>query len=361
MLPSRRDLATTFGVDFNTIQRALSPLVNDGTLRADAGRGTFVAERDACESGVARRSPQAGSSQLINRTVAIVSGTPAQSFNPSAPWSNTLTSSSFDEICDQGYHALAIHPSQVTGSVLDNLIAERVCGVIIPESVGIDNRVAWASCLKSAGTPVVVVGCNPRLSDFDRVYSDHEAGSYELTKWIIEQEHRRIAPFWPYPGTQDFLALRYQGYERAMIEAGLTPRKPIMWSWHNIAPIGEEGFNAVSRLAAGYLAPHLIGPEAPDALLVASDGETWYATEACRLLDRRVHDDILITGYDNYWRDAKERAFETNIPAATVDKLDARIGAEAVRLLMDRIVGRLKDSPQCRIIEPKLIVENEPG
>ncbi len=43
IIPSRRELASEFDVDLNTIQRALAPLLADGTLRAENGRGTFVA------------------------------------------------------------------------------------------------------------------------------------------------------------------------------------------------------------------------------------------------------------------------------------------------------------------------------
>jgi DNA-binding LacI/PurR family transcriptional regulator len=42
MVPSRRDLAAQFGVDLNTLQRAMTPLLSDGTLEAQNGRGTFV-------------------------------------------------------------------------------------------------------------------------------------------------------------------------------------------------------------------------------------------------------------------------------------------------------------------------------
>ncbi|HEY3330725.1 MAG TPA: substrate-binding domain-containing protein [Capsulimonadaceae bacterium] len=42
-LPSRRDLARDYGVDLRTVQKAISGLLSDGTLRADGPRGTFVA------------------------------------------------------------------------------------------------------------------------------------------------------------------------------------------------------------------------------------------------------------------------------------------------------------------------------
>ncbi|MCW3061962.1 MAG: transcriptional regulator, GntR family with aminotransferase domain, partial [Capsulimonas sp.] len=56
LLPSRRDLAAEFGVDLNTVQRAIAPLLADGTLRADGGRGTYVA--DAAKPSEEALAPQ---------------------------------------------------------------------------------------------------------------------------------------------------------------------------------------------------------------------------------------------------------------------------------------------------------------
>ncbi len=42
MLPSRRDLAREYAVSLVTLDRAIGPLLADGTLRADDRRGTFV-------------------------------------------------------------------------------------------------------------------------------------------------------------------------------------------------------------------------------------------------------------------------------------------------------------------------------
>jgi GntR family transcriptional regulator len=44
-LPSERELATRLGVSRLTVNRALARLVADGTLYAERGRGTFVADR----------------------------------------------------------------------------------------------------------------------------------------------------------------------------------------------------------------------------------------------------------------------------------------------------------------------------
>lgn len=44
LLPSRRELARQHDVEVNTIQKAIGGLLNEGLLRAETGRGTFVAD-----------------------------------------------------------------------------------------------------------------------------------------------------------------------------------------------------------------------------------------------------------------------------------------------------------------------------
>jgi DNA-binding LacI/PurR family transcriptional regulator len=67
---------------------------------------------------------------------------------------------------------------------------------------------------------------------------------------------------------------------------------------------------------------------------------------------------VLLTGYDNYWRDCQERQFEPAIPAATIDKNHVQLAADLVRLLKERSEGKLPDAPQTRCLSPKLIVSD---
>ena len=64
---------------------------------------------------------------------------------------------------------------------------------------------------------------------------------------------------------------------------------------------------------------------------------------------------MLITGYDNYWREDFEREWEPAVPAASVEKHNHRIGETAVQLLLDRIAGRLPAAPQCRTVPQEVV------
>lgn len=49
LIPSRQALAREYNVDVSTVQRAIADLIDDGTFRADRGRGTFVARESRGE------------------------------------------------------------------------------------------------------------------------------------------------------------------------------------------------------------------------------------------------------------------------------------------------------------------------
>ena len=70
MMPGRRELARQYGVDVNTLQRAIGPLLDSGILVADGKRGTFIGSNDGNGQAVGSRrvtpasSPQARSDEL---------------------------------------------------------------------------------------------------------------------------------------------------------------------------------------------------------------------------------------------------------------------------------------------------------
>jgi hypothetical protein len=110
-----------------------------------------------------------------------------------------------------------------------------------------------------------------------------------------------------------------------------------------------------ARHLVGHLAAHLTGPRAADAIMCGSDGQTITLAAACRQLHLEPGEDVAVVGYDNYWRDVPSRKFEPYVPPATVDKRNTDSGAAMVRLLLDRMEGKLPDEPVVRRIDPVLV------
>ncbi len=73
VLPSRQVLARGYGVDLSTVQKAVADMLSDGTLRADNGRGTYVARdpflNDASLTDANSSSEDAASRSLIGDTI----------------------------------------------------------------------------------------------------------------------------------------------------------------------------------------------------------------------------------------------------------------------------------------------------
>jgi DNA-binding LacI/PurR family transcriptional regulator len=156
-------------------------------------------------------------------------------------------------------------------------------------------------------------------------------------------------PYW--------LTARQIGYERAMREAGLAPLPPSELPPITVPDADERRFRLATRTFAGHLFEPLQGAQGADALMVHTDGDALICAAACRLLGRRVHEDVTIVGYDNYWRESPLRRLTPEAPAATVDKLNRQIGAELVRVLLEHDAAPA--TPILRLVKPRLVTTAE--
>jgi len=136
-----------------------------------------------------------------------------------------------------------------------------------------------------------------------------------------------------------WLGPRRAGYERAMLEAGLEPLPPVAAPGSPYGVDDREGFDRTVRHFLGYLAPLLVGPARPDALLLDTDGHVPPFASACRLMGLEPQKDVWLVGYDNYWREDPIRRFEPTAPLATVDKRLYEVGREMTNLLVERVRG----------------------
>jgi DNA-binding LacI/PurR family transcriptional regulator len=222
----------------------------------------------------------------------------------------------------------------------------------------------WLHRLAAAGIPVVAYGDSPDLADFDRVLPDHEGGTYDLTTWLISQGRKRIVNLTGNANDYYWYHNRVRGYERAMRDAGLPPLSPELFtSLDSVLPplhgpllTPWVKFDIERHQLAGHLAPLLTGSEPVDAIMLVNDGQVSVAAAALRLLGKEPGRDVLLVGYDNIWADCPERQWESAGPAATVDKCNSQIGQELVRLLVERVEGKLPIGPQRRIVPSRLVV-----
>lgn len=360
-LPSEMRLAAKLNVSRTTIRLALEDLEKQGMILTDSRRrivkGTVKPERT-----------------FLSDSIALIME-PPQPHEYSASMHNTwhfnfIHTGAVQAIRLRGYDALTVHPRRIAGDLLQRLILQRPAGAIVLCGVVEDKSGEHiGKALRDGNIPFVIYGdmglasANPTFAaEIDSVVSDHERGSYELTKWLIEQGRKRILRFWQVgmaPGEiQPWLAQRDAGYEKAMREAGLEPL-PVLRvhdpGYHNFDNT-ESDFRLGSRLIAGYLIEHLHGPKAVDAIMCPSDALVGHLCAALRVHGKAPNEDILIVGYDNMWDDMETRMWEPLGPVATVDKKNLAIGSAMMDLLGDRIEGKLFDKGERRKVSPELII-----
>jgi DNA-binding LacI/PurR family transcriptional regulator len=121
---------------------------------------------------------------------------------------------------------------------------DTVSGFII---AGTNSR-NFLDLLTHKGIPFAVLGNNVvgewKPADYDVVWFDDIQGSYEITRYLLSLGHRDI---WYVGNTRlPWYLRRYEGYARAMQEAGVTPRLSEIASDND----GDIGFLATKAILA---------------------------------------------------------------------------------------------------------------
>ncbi len=349
-VPAERALAQSFKVSRGTVRSAIDELRQHGLVSSDSRRPRVT-------GGSPRRD------SLMAKSIVVLSReiTDTISDRIEAPgWELFIERGALDAVFEAGLHGINLYPERAARGMFDRLLADHPMGVVLGRPA-IETR--WGQKLRrdliDAGIPFVCYGNNPPIAGHDRVYSDHAAGSAALTRWLIERGCRRILRVWPKLTEPSYwLDGRNQGYEQVTAEAGLEPVPPLLLDAGFPHTQGQrDRFQLNVRAMLGYLTAAFATHDCrPDALMLASDGDVAAAAAALRLMGLEPGKDVKIVGYDNFWADRIDRKFEPFAPDATVDKLNVQIGQRLVRLLLDRIQGRLAPEPQARLFEPKLII-----
>lgn len=351
-LPSEHVLAKELGVAQSTIHLAMLSLEQEGLLFRE-GRLRRL------NSG---QKFQASNNQLINRSIIILSPYRVSKheqgthYHKSHGWLEGISDGAIDLVRESDLHAMIIRPDALTPELIQQLVAERPEGLVIPEipNLSYEAFTALVNPFIVAKIPVAAYCASFDIPSVDRVKSDHESGAYQLTNYLLQQGRKRILPLISSKMRDCLWAKeRRRGYERAMLEAGLEPLPSLEipetdWTGY----ITEERIKRISRLYVGYLIDIY---NQVDALMAITDGDIAYVHHALKLLGPDLNQKIMVTGYDNYWTDTPDCALE-NIPlVASVEKFNYESGQALVQMIQDRNSGKLPPTPTERVIAPKLI------
>lgn len=194
----------------------------------------------------------------------------------------------------------------------------------------------------AATVSTVVIGRHCRSRAYDSVADDDVAGAALVVDHLADLGHQRIAHIEHHETDPDCLAempnaIRATGYQQAMRARGLGDHIDIASTSYT----QEGGYLGTQQLLARSVRP--------TAIFAGADIVAMGALDAIAEAGLRVPEDISVAGYDN----TTFAAFRP-ISLTSVDQAGHQIGANAARLLLDRIADRKGPAAHIRL-SPTLV------
>jgi DNA-binding LacI/PurR family transcriptional regulator len=218
---------------------------------------------------------------------------------------------------------------------------DRLDGVIV---ISLPIGDADVAALRAQPLPAVLVDlAHPELSG---VSIDNVAGGELATKHLLQRAHTRIA----FVGDAATSPLgytssdpRYQGYARALRQAGMAIDPGLVWRAPDNALDPARGRGPHSRLdARDAVARLLAAPNPPTAIFAASDMQAIGALQAAEQLGVRVPGELGIVGFDD-----TETAEIVGL--TTIRQPLEESGAAGMDLLLAELAGADAGSVQARL------------
>jgi DNA-binding LacI/PurR family transcriptional regulator len=255
------------------------------------------------------------------------------------PFYSTIAKTTQRLVSEKGY-ALVLYDSEESMHELPAVKLARqmyASGVLLGS---IDIKPDTIGELIRANMPVVALNAYQQYP-FDTVHVQGSNGSYIATQHLIELGHTRIGFA---GGTPDSMIgkSRREGFERAMAEAQLIPRKD---------DIIERGFTQTDGVDMGIYFASM--EKRPTAICCANDLVAIGLLSAIHERKISVPEDISIVGMDDI-----PYACVSSPSLTSVTNDGARFAQEGVRMLFERIEGEYAGAPRSVSIDHQLIVRS---
>ncbi|MFC8922469.1 LacI family DNA-binding transcriptional regulator [Cellulosimicrobium sp. NPDC057127] len=306
------DVARSAGVSVATVSKVIN--ARYGVAPETSARVHEVIAELGYESSIVARSLRSRRTNVIGILVAEFE-----------PFSTELLKGISEAVEDTGYELLAYSGGLRRDDRVgwEQRYLSRLAGTLIDGAILVTPTVV----APGASIPVVAVDPHRGPSGPPTVDSDNVAGARVATEHLIGLGHRRIGFLGGRPDLES-ARLREQGYREALGAAGI-PVDPDLLRVGGYRP-------DLADLPAHEL---LSLPDRPTAVFAANDLSAIRTMEVARELGLRVPDDVSVVGFDN----VPESAL-TVPPLTTVSQPIHRMGAEALRMVVDLVEGRPRDA-----------------
>ncbi|ENQ1029635.1 LacI family DNA-binding transcriptional regulator [Vibrio parahaemolyticus] len=221
---------------------------------------------------------------------------------------------------------------------INTLLQKRVDGLILMCSSLEGERIDVFE--RYPDIPVVVMDWGPMLFTSDKIQDNSLRGGYLAAKYLVDCGHTEIGCITG-PLIKHQAQMRYEGYKRAMNEAGLEFNA----NWIIESDFEcEGGYQAFKKMAErGTL---------PSSIFVSNDMMAMGVINAANELGIKVPDDLSIIGYDDI-----HIAKFMSPSLTTIHQPKYRLGQAAVETLVRRLDDKSNEA-QVVQLEPTLVIRN---
>lgn len=349
MIPGEDEISQTLKVSRGTVRSGLEILEEEGLI-LKRNRRRYVADSVFRSDG-----------PVLARNTMLLFGVYADSgmaFKGTG-FLQAVQAGVIERLSELGKHVININADKLTEEEISNTLRLSPAGVVALQ--GARQTPGGAGLIGEAARldlPVVADYVDDRYPDLPCVLPDQVRGNYELTRFFVSRGFKRIICF--YQEEPIFwVKARFEGYRKAMREAGLVPSPGIgVRIVPHDFPRTREVFDLAVRIAAGELVRHMTSSEPPEVLMASSDWMVPIIASACRMFGKEPGRDIHIAGFDNRFDSNPWKEIDDTLPEATVEKHNTRIGRELADLLVARIDGR-ETHPLCTMVQPELIIPHQ--
>ncbi len=312
-LPGEWELVSALNISRATIQKAWTSAQDEGLIYRVAGKGTFVAPRQAENSG---RS-------AIGFVIPEYRGT----------FALALLSGAERVLRQRGYtlqFATTDRDIDEENTIVQQLIDDGVQGVILVPVRGAAHNRRIAT---DPGIPIVLMDRPLNGAVLPCISSNNYAGGWQAMRHLLDLGHRHIL-FVARPHMDLWsVSERYRAYQDALIQIDRDPLPPFLIGGANEMSSYEAYVNHDDEEIAPLI-KLLQAPERPSAIFAVNDWMALKVQRAAALAGLRNPDDISIIGFDDL-----DIAQYQNPPLTTIAQDAALMGAEAARRLLTLIEG----------------------
>ncbi len=274
-LPTIRELARSFKVSTNTVQKAIHQLCEEGILEARRRRGTVI------------RSVQLRARNSRRVAVALPYGR-TEGLDRRRGWPDTVLIPLRQRLAEAGY-SLVLCPllDMDEFAIVEHLRGLELAGIVLFEVYN-DHLVTE---IRELRLPMVSADYDAFHLGISSVVFDNAWGCFQATRFLIERGHRHIVTLHPHHtrriGRNAFRDAvdkeRVEGYRLAMKDAGL--------------PVRIEEFPKADDAFRVKLLELLAGPVIPTALVCRDDRVAQAVAKQLQALEFRIPQDISVIGF----------------------------------------------------------------